>query len=169
MSTHDYGGVRFQVQDWQRVWVGTTVREHAFLSAMPKQGSAIQGMKAKVPNANWSALDKREFAYDRTPITHLNSSEMDVALYRVKPDLIKKEDTSSILLSYLDVVIQGYHQNFGIEGVKGFFKSTIGWDRPILDDRSCPIYPRHQTLSKIEQGLVDDWIISSSAMVKQLM
>ncbi|WP_323785658.1 hypothetical protein [Thalassovita sp.] len=60
-----------------------------------------------------------------------------------------------ILLSYLDVVVQGYHQEFGEQGVTRFFQTTDGWDAPILDDRKQPHYPRHQTLARPETRLVD--------------
>jgi len=42
--------------------------------------------------------------------------------------------------------------------VRDFFRSTTGWDTPILNDRSAPIYPRAQTLSATETKLTDDHI-----------
>jgi len=59
------------------------------------------------------------------------------------------------LLSYLDVVVQGFVHEFGTAGAKAFFETTDGWDTPVLDDRAAPIYPRAQTLSAEEQALTD--------------
>jgi len=59
------------------------------------------------------------------------------------------------LLSYLDVVVQGYEQVFGEAGVAAFFASTDGWDAPILNDRDAPQYPRHQPLATVQRDLVD--------------
>jgi hypothetical protein len=47
-----------------------------------------------------------------------------------------------VLLSYLDVVVQGYLQEFDEAGVAHFFDTTDGWDAPLLDDRTHPHYPR---------------------------
>ena len=61
-----------------------------------------------------------------------------------------------MLLSYIDVVVQGYLREFGERGVRHFFETTDGWEAPVLDDRAAPIYPRHQRLSPDERALVDD-------------
>ena len=63
-----------------------------------------------------------------------------------------------VLLSYLDVVVQGYMREFGEAGVARFFATTDGWDAPVLDDRKHPIYPRHQVLNSSERALTDDQI-----------
>jgi len=60
-----------------------------------------------------------------------------------------------VLLSYLDVVVQGYAREFGAEGIDHFFDTTDGWSASILDDRENPIYPRHQTTTKSERDEVD--------------
>jgi hypothetical protein len=64
-------------------------------------------------------------------------------------------DDHPILLSYIDVVVQGYLHMHGHDGVAHFFETTDGWDTLILNDRADPIYPRHQTLSAQERDLVD--------------
>lgn len=46
-----------------------------------------------------------------------------------------------VLLSYLDVVVQGYFREFGRKGVVHFFEMTEGWHAPVLNDRANPIYP----------------------------
>ena len=39
---------------------------------------------------------------------------------------------------------------------KIFFSTTDNWDRPVLDDRNDPKYPRHQRLRKDETAMVND-------------
>ena len=63
-----------------------------------------------------------------------------------------------ILLSYLDVVVQGYLEAFGREGVSRFFASTDGWEASVIDDRGQPLYRRHQATSAEERRLTDEWI-----------
>ena len=63
-----------------------------------------------------------------------------------------------MLLSYLDVVVQGYLREFGEQGVQRFFDTTDGWDAPVLNDRADPVYPRHRTLNEQERALVDDML-----------
>lgn len=161
-STHDYGDTRpAHLPGWRRVWVQTSLREFAFLSAEPHEAGEIAGLMAAVPNANWAALDEREFAYRRRDVTGTISHPLphrpDVALYSVPKDsqITATEDPAPILLSYLDVVVQGYFQVFGADGVAAFFESTHSWERPLLDDRPAPIYPRHRTLSAKETALVN--------------
>ena len=73
-----------------------------------------------------------------------------------------------VLLSYLDVVVQGYLHEFGPDGVERFFATTDGWDAPILDDRAHPHYPRHQHLTPAETALVDDWLVRLDTAVVHL-
>ena len=107
------------------------------------------------------ALDEREAAYDRSVVTdrvgHAVPRPIEVQVYSIPngkhgvPD-----DSHPVLLSYLDVVVQGYLRVFGEAGAHRFFETTEGWDSPILNDRAKPHYPRHQTLSTAERAFVDD-------------
>ena len=121
---------------------------------------AVDGLIAPVPDQDWAALDERERAYDRVPAAHQVSHDLahqpDIAVYAV-PDGQHETPTAehSLLLSYIDVVVQGYLREFGPEGVTRFFATTDGWDAPILDDRSAPRYPRHCRLSRKERALTD--------------
>jgi hypothetical protein len=60
-----------------------------------------------------------------------------------------------ILLSYIDVVVQGFLCEFGPQGAEDFFATTTGWNAPILNDRSAPQYPRAQRLTAQETAVVD--------------
>ena len=70
-----------------------------------------------------------------------------------------------ILMSYLDVVVQGYLQVFGAEGGQHFFDTTAGWDGPILNDRAQPLYPRAQLLREEETSFVDRALAKMGARI----
>lgn len=172
-TTHVYDDAHpAQLLGWRRVWRHTNLRPVAFLTAIPDPSSTIDGLIAHVPNGDWGALDHRERAYDRQPVTaqvgHPKSDPIDVAVYTVphgKHGLPDQEHP--ILLSYIDVVVQGYLKEFGEAGAAAFFQTTDGWSAPILNDRHDPIYPRHQNLTAHERAFVDAQLQALSAMVKQ--
>ena len=168
-STHEYAPVRAaRVTGWRREWRRSPMREIAFLTVVRAPGVVLEGLMAEVPGADWAALDAREFAYERVRLgaeaEHDLHPETYVAIYAI-PDGQHHAPTpaSPVLLSYLDVVVQGYLREFGEEGVAGFFETTHGWDAPILDDRAAPLYPRHRVLTAAERDLVDRWLLSVDA------
>ncbi|MGI3170339.1 gamma-glutamylcyclotransferase family protein [Pseudooceanicola sp. C21-150M6] len=150
-----------RLDGWRRVWRHTPFREMAFLTAEPYDGVYINGLIAAVPNADWIALDAREEGYDRVPvntgISHSAEDAGDIAVYHIPVDKHGPADGArSILLSYLDVCVQGYLQVFGEDGGQHFFDTTAGWDvTPVLDDRAAPRYPRKQVLTAKETAFVD--------------
>jgi len=153
LATHDFPNPRkATLEGWRRVWKQAATRPVAFLSVHEANGT-IDGLICDVPNADWVALDERERAYNRIDISQSLGGQ--TAIYQADPAKVAPPSTGHpILLSYLDVVVQGFFQNFGEQGVADFFATTDGWG-PIKDDRANPIYPRHQTLSKEETALVD--------------
>lgn len=156
-ATHDYPGARAAtLPGWRRVWVHTAARPVAFLSAEPSPGTAIAGLVADVPGGDWAALDAREFAYARHPVTaETVSGTLTVQVYAVPQGQSPTAD-HPILLSYLDAVVQGFLREYGAEGAAGFFATTAGWQAPVLDDRAAPRYPRAQSLTASERATVDD-------------
>ena len=145
---------------WRRAWRATPDRQVAFLTVIPDPGCAIDGLVAQVPGNDWAALDLREAAYDRLParhsVTHPAETEAEVAIYAIAPDRLRSPGPDHpVLLSYLDVVLQGYLQVFGTDGADRFMNTTTGWDAPILNDRAAPRYPRAQQLSSAETAYVD--------------
>jgi len=161
VATHDYHNPQpARLSGWRRAWVHTGLSEAAFLTAVPCGDSEIDGLIAAVPGADWDALDLREHAYDRLPadgaVTHAVQPNPAISVYAVPQSAqMKGSMRHPILLSYLDVVVQGYSQVFGTAGVAEFFASTDGWEAPILNDRATPIYPRHQQLEVLQRDLVD--------------
>ena len=160
-KTHSYGEAHpARTTGWRRIWRHTVLRPVAFLTAIPDPGTDIDGLIAGVPNGDWRALDAREHAYDRVALTDLQDHPLPftprAAIYSIPSGKHGAPSMAHpILLSYVDVVVQGYFQEFGESGVARFFDTTDGWDAPILDDRKTPQYPRHQALSRHETGLVD--------------
>lgn len=159
-DTHDFAPVHAgQARGWRRAWRGTQERQIAFLTAVSDPAATIDGLIAPVPPGGWAALDERERAYDRHNATHqidFADGKADIAIYAIAPDRMRQPtEHHPILLSYLDVVIQGYLRHFGQQGVADFVATTDGWTAPVLDDRAAPIYPRAQRLAAVETQLVD--------------
>lgn len=173
-GTHDFPGPeRARLSGWRRAWRHTDDHTAPFLTVIRDDTCTIEGLIAHVPNNDWDALDQREWAYDRINVTnrisHTSDQTMEIAVYSV-PDLDHRpvDPARPILMSYLDVVIQGYAQQFGPGSVARFVDTTDGWDTPILNDRANPQYPRHQTLSTTETALVDAALKQVSAQVIDL-
>ncbi|WP_037371773.1 gamma-glutamylcyclotransferase [Salipiger mucosus] len=152
-----------RARGWRRAWRYTADREVAYLTAIPDAGCEIEGLIAPVPDDGWAALDQREHAYDRRDardwVQHEAGGVEQLALYAIAPERMRDPDgTHPVLLSYLDVVVQGYLSEFGEAGADRFFETTSGWEAPILDDRATPRYPRAQKLKAGERAYVDDWL-----------
>lgn len=173
-ATHDFPDPRpARIRGWRRAWRHTDLRPVAFLTAIPDQSSEIDGMIAHVPKDDWAALDQREWAYDRVAATsaviHDLKRPLDIAIYAVPENRHNApSDAFPILMSYLDVVVQGYLRTFGPEGADRFFATTDGWDAPILNDRAAPRYPRHQALTPDETAFVDARLSNLAAVVEEL-
>ena len=161
LSTHDYADPRAaSLKGWRRMWLNTYMRGAAFLSVHPAVHQEIKGVVARVPKANWYDLDLRETGYSRHNVSEFveveASQPSSCSVYVA--DLTKETDSkqkSPILMSYLDVVLQGFFQIYGETGLDHFLESTDGWDRPIQNDRAKPIYPRNRELSAFETELID--------------
>ena len=95
------------------------MRALAFLTAEPAPGVAIEGLIARVPRDDWAALDEREAGYERHPIVsglrHGAPRAVAAQIYDV-PAPGAPLAPRPILLSYLDVVVQGFLREFGAEG-----------------------------------------------------
>lgn len=158
-ATHGYDNARpARLTGWRRRWVSTSLRPVAYLSVEPAE-TDIAGLVAEVPQGDWTALDAREAAYDKHPVTvqlHACGSESAARVYAVSPTHAAPPDIAHpVLLSYIDTVVQGFLEVFGETGAAEFFATTTGWHSPILDDRVTPRYPRATALSPAERALVD--------------
>ena len=158
-ATHGYDNARpARLSGWRRRWVATSLRPVAYLSVEPWEGE-IAGLVAEVPGGDWTALDAREAAYDKHPVTvrlHACGSDTPARVYAVTPAHAAPPDTRHpVLLSYIDTVVQGFLEVFGTAGAEDFFATTAGWDSPILNDRDAPRYPRATVLTAAERAIVD--------------
>lgn len=174
-ATHTYPNpLPARVRGWRRAWRHTAMSDVAFLTVVPDAGTQIEGLIAEVPGHDWAALDEREAGYTRSEVPPPDlfvetPGARTVQVYQTRTDQDMALDIRCpILLSYLDVVVQGYARVFGKDGVSRFFESTSGWDAPILNDRATPRYPRHQLLSTEETALVDDHLTRLSAHMQDL-
>lgn len=164
-ATHDYPNTRpATLRGWRRQWVQSSTRNVAFLTVKPDPLSQIAGLIADIGDIGWDILDQREAAYDRHV---LDSSGFEgITLYRAKSNAMAPLGSGfPILLSYLDCVSQGFNTIYGTDGVRDFFRTTTGWDTPILNDRAAPIYPRAQSLLAAETKLTDDHIAMVGAQL----
>ncbi len=171
VATHDYGQAHHAtLQGWRRVWQHTKLRDLAYLSAVPDEDSSIQGVVLDVPDAD-PALENREAAYGRADVSGLVSHKLgpdiSVDVFAIEPGIHAPHSAAStLLLSYIDVVVQGYLREMGEAGVARFFESTDGWGGRIIDDRAAPLYPRHQVLTREEIALTDHWLTRLAAQVE---
>jgi len=160
-NTHAYGRIQpAKLTGWRRVWRQISHTPRPILTVEPSPDVTIEGLIAHVPDGDWQALDAREAEYDRIivdeSIDYDATQTVSVSCYTIPDNKFpKSHPPRPIYLSYLDVVVQGYLREFGQAGVRQFFETTVGWEAPIYDDRSEPIYPRHQILSQSELRLVD--------------
>lgn len=160
-ATHGYArAYRARLRGWRRAWRFTAHREGPFLTAVPCPATEIEGLVAAVPGGDWRALDLREEGYERLPAGPALRVEgpMPAAtmIYAVPDgDAVASAGKAPILLSYVDVVLQGYLREFGEAGVARFIATTDGWEAPILNDRAAPRYPRHQPLDEAERRFFD--------------
>ncbi|MCZ4353254.1 gamma-glutamylcyclotransferase [Roseovarius aestuarii] len=160
-ATHHFQNAECaRLKGWRRVWRHTDLRPVAFLTVVPDPESEISGLIAPVPDGDWAALDLREGAYRRTPATHQVTHPLpyrpQIAVYAIPEDRHGRPNCAHpVLLSYIDVVVQGYLTEYGEAEAQRFFDTTSGWDVPILDDRAAPLYPRHRKLSPDQRDFVD--------------
>lgn len=170
--THRYSDpVPVTLSGWKRCWVATAERELAFLSVAPDPNAKVAGLAASVPAEDWADLDVRERAYDRHDalalVTPSVASAKSLSVYAVPQDRhLPSRNGHPILLSYVDVVVQGYLDHFGEAGVADFFDNTAGWDAPIRNDRANPVYSRHQRLDPGQTALVDHHLARLAAVME---
>ncbi len=166
--THDQRpAIPAHLSGWRREWLGTPLRPAAFLSVRRAPGARIAGMAAAVPGGDWAALDRREAAYTRHPVTVDPDPGGPVQVYAVT----EAQDAAAphpILMSYLDVVVEGFDRLGQAAAVAAFFATTDGWDRPVLNDRAAPRYPRHRLVGPRVQALTDQHLRALATVVEKV-
>lgn len=154
---------RVTLTGWMRSWLsrpkaaGSFAADDglAFLSVVANEETEIDGLIITDHKSSLAALDEREVMYSRKSIPldalrfHDSSPELE-SYFLYVADQPAATQQSHILRSYLDVVMQGYLQQFGEAGVHRFVESTLHFDIPIKEDRDHPMYPRATKLSDEE-------------------
>lgn len=169
-ETHDYPDAQpAMIRGWRREWRASHRFGRTFLSAVRDPGTTIDGLVARVPGADWAALDAREAGYRRHA---LRPADIQVALSVTAQVYAIAEDESAlptpaqpIRLSYLDVVVAGFLREFGEAGVARFFATTTGWTSPV-DDRTNPLYARARPVCSQTRALVDDHLAAQRISVQ---
>lgn len=144
-----------RLKGWRRHWQardfgGAALRDVALLSAHRDDACELDGIVFVDAIENLDALDRREARYERIRLVRgqlapaanaFAPGELPdtVYLYVGNPGA---SPAPKLLQSYLDVVLAGYHREFGEAGVARFLDTTDGFDREIVEDRARPIYPR---------------------------
>jgi hypothetical protein len=161
---------------WQRVWENRTADPERSqqctslsieLLTEASKGS-IEGVVARMPVSDLAQLDQRESGYDRLrlPISDFqltDNVETDhIYVYQSQlPNRFLADDQHPILQSYIDCVLAGYVRQFGPSGMQSMIDSTRGWDRPVLDDRAAPHYPRAVNIDADLQSSIDQLLSST--------
>jgi hypothetical protein len=172
-GTHNYpDGFRATLRGWRREWRYCLAFDQTFLSVVRDDSAQIDGLVARVPGADWAALDAREIGYQRHAVapdtlTHAAPYPISAQVYAVPPEGSRPATGARpIWLSYLDVVVRGFHTEYGRDGVARFFATTTGW-AACLDDRAAPLYPRAQEVGAGVRALVDDWLTGQGINVRR--
>ena len=161
---------RARLHGWKRAWLSrpkivgsyAPIEGLAFLSVEPCEDSIIEGMVIVDHHSSLPDLDKREVLFERVALERGSveflddrtlADEHDVFTYVAQQP--KANQQARILRSYLDVVMRGYHHQFGETGVRDFIQSTANFDCLIHEDRDKPVYPRSIPLEDSEALLYD--------------
>ncbi len=162
-----------RLNGWGRVWehrVRDPNREKLCTSlsieALPaNEPSGIDGVIVRIPEHQLAQLDKREAGYERLALPAANFELPDdfdgdvIMVYRSLPaNRVLADKEHPILQSYIDCVLAGYLQRFGEAGLHAMMASTRGWNRPILNDRAAPFYPRWVEVNEPSRVLFDECI-----------
>ena len=152
------------LKGWRRHWQARPKgfdSEIALLSVHEDDTCSIRGTLVIDRFSNLPLVDKREEDYSRVS---LSPDDLLLPSGKEFPDRLNvyvgKEPAAgtargSLLQSYLDAVLQGFYQLYGVDGVEHFMQTTSGFDRPLISDRQSPQYPRHVDLSIKEQTIID--------------
>jgi hypothetical protein len=160
--THSYPDAdKVTIRGWRREWRMARGLGRTFLSVVPDAGAQIDGLVARVPGNDWAALDIRETGYQRHALgagAFAQGPVRPAQIYAIAPqDGHPASHDAPIKLSYLDVVVEGFALEFGLDGVARFFDTTTGW-APVLDDRAAPHYPRARPVAAHLRDVVDGYL-----------
>ncbi|MFK7860693.1 MAG: gamma-glutamylcyclotransferase family protein [Granulosicoccus sp.] len=158
--------INVTLKRWRRVWNHRVTNSDArqactSLSVEPAEGN-IDGVLVRIPVSELDALDAREFGYERMSLTAAdfnlpaNMHAETIYVYRSLPENQHlADDAHPVTQSYVDVVMAGYLDRFGDDGLRHLLRSTRGWNLPVLRDRADPTYPRSVSLPEEQYSYFD--------------
>jgi cation transport protein ChaC len=164
------------LKGWRRVWENRTAdseRSQQCTSLTieelenPSMGS-VDGVVARMPVSELPQLDKREAGYDRLKLpadqfelTDGVETEFVYVYQSAIPNRFLADEEHPILQSYIDCVLAGYLTLFERSGMQAMIESTRGWDRPVMNDRTAPHYPRAVEIDADLQLLIDQMLVGT--------
>lgn len=152
------------LRGWRRHWQARTItlkEDIALLSIHRDPSCTIKGMIVVDHLENLPLVDEREVGYSRHRLT---TSDLDLQTdFELPSDLyvyiadeaVDQQDTGALLQSYMDAVMQGFRNEYGDDGVWHFVETTKAFERPVIQDRNKPLYPRSVSLKPEEVELYD--------------
>lgn len=156
-----------RLSGYRRAWriAGTTPFGPACgLTVEPCEDTVLNGALVVLPKSELPSLDEREWRYDRHPLdladfapeTDDDPIPDETIIYQVKPIHRRWGDAEHPLVqSYIDCVLRGYFERWGVLGVRHFVETTAGWHIPIRRDRAEPRYRRAVRITAEEEALFD--------------
>lgn len=155
-----------RLHGWRRIWghcTGGAAPGVCVLTMKPDPASSVAGVVIELPAGDLVALDSRERGYTRAALARDAFDTRSVAAaapiegYYSRVDHRRCGDESSpILRSYLDCVLDGFFALGGTAALEEFVVTTSGWESPILDERAQPLYPRAVVLAPQTRAAIDD-------------
>lgn len=126
------------------------------LGVEKKEDCQCLGVVVEIPDSEIHKFDEREFNYRRE---HVDNVECQVKLDEVwiyvpiEPKLASTQ--KPIVQTYLDPILD-YFLKVDEELAQEFLQTTMDWERPWVDDRDNPVYPR--ALEKVDTNRIDKCI-----------
>jgi hypothetical protein len=140
--------------EWGRVCALTIVAQHR---------TSVKGILIPTTAAELKAIDIREIGYVRGDIERRNLSATTTPLsgslvtYFSRDEHLRPGSAEyPIWRSYVDYILAQYIEAFGPASASLFISETVGWEAPMLDDRSAPKYPRAKSLSPRIRATIDE-------------
>jgi hypothetical protein len=163
------------LKGWQRMWDTPSGDDFdgqsvSLLTVRPNQSKSTKGVVVFDWAENLPLVDAREHNYHRRTINTkelgfenlFDASSHSFYVYEAIENKTLEDERPPLLHSYLDAVLQGFHDVYGSDGIHEFMATTENFHTPILNDRNQPQYPRSVQLNEEQRALID-LILASKA------
>lgn len=141
LATHCFDANTFtKLHGFERVWIASETRAHAYLSIRPQENSAIEGAILYVPEQDFDNLNAREKGYQLIDVSAQIDANPSPTFTYLREEI--QDEPAPILFSYLATVLDGFFQFGSEDAAHAFLDSTKNWG-PLLHDEDDPLYPRY--------------------------